>query len=118
MASTTLADMHERLGHLIADGSGRIEGMDGHTWNAGQTHLRGLQIDDYIRKVDVPVLPSTPSLRALQAAWDEDTRLLGEAMERYQQHRDVTRYRRECKAIIERDDSDRLKALAEQEGRS
>lgn len=102
----SLADMHERLGHLIADGSGRIEGMDGHTWNANQTHLRGLQIDDYIRVPQVP--EDTSDLRALQAIWDEDERLLGEARERYQQHRDSARYIQECNEIIERDDLDRL----------
>lgn len=100
----SIADLHERLGELIADGSGRIEGMEGRAWNTRQTHLRGLQIDNYIRTIEVPELPATPFLQALQADWDEDTRLLGEAYESYQQHRDRARYRRECNEIIGRND--------------
>lgn len=51
----------------------------------------------------VEPLADTSRIRALQAQWDEDGRMLSAARERYRVHGNARLYRMECRQILERD---------------
>ena len=96
------AEMHERLGELISDG-GMIYANDRSHNSKNDSALRGLQIDAVTCRVTMPPPGDTPSIRAMQADWDETARLMSAAYDRYHTHRNARLYRVECRAIVERE---------------
>lgn len=104
-ADLSIAELHERLGRALATGHGSQKVRAGdHSYNMeAPSPLRGLQIDDHIRRINAPPLPDTADIRALQADWDETGKLLDEATDRYRKHRRPEVYREECRQIIERE---------------
>lgn len=98
----SLADMHEMLGRFSADGSGAVYAND-KAWNANApSNLRGLAIDDVVRPCR-PMPTDTGDLHAIQAEWDETSRLMDAALVKFRKHGNARLYRIECRAIIERE---------------
>lgn len=100
-----LAEMHERLGELIS-GGGIIYANDRSHKAKDASALRGLQIAAVARRATMPAPDDTPSIRAMQADWDETARLMGAAYDRYRTHCNARLYRVECRAIVGRGDGE------------
>lgn len=97
MSATSLANLHERLGKLLAGGRPTFHAGD-HDYSVRDTYFRDMQIESYVRPIHVPT--DTGDLRQLQAEWDETERLMGEAQDLFRQHRDRARFRRETAEIM------------------
>jgi len=100
----TLADLHEALGRAVATGP-TIYANEHRYHASAPSALRGLAIDARVREYRAEPLPNTESILALQADWDETSRLIGEATDRYRKHRNVRLFRMETRQIIEREDA-------------
>lgn len=100
-AEPSLADLHERLGHSLATGYGRDRVPAGdHRYNlAAPSGLRDLQIDDHIRKINVPVIEDTAFVQQLRLDWQMTEEAIGKAMDRFRVHRNAKRFRAEIATI-------------------